>query len=1153
MNLYSCGFRYLSSIPTSAAGLIRPGRCCRLIGILSLLALAAANATQAGNRADTVRLQLHSPHRFQFAGYYAAIDNGYYRESDIEVQLLEVIQESDPVETVASGGAEYGVGGTEVLLHWLNGQPLILLAAIFQHSPMVLVTRENAGIQTPRDLIGRRVTMPGAGRSVALHAMLLKEGVLPDGLAILSGRHSSEAYLDHSIDAWAASDPSQPFYLKENGINVSVMRPSVYGIDFYGDCLFTSRSECDSHPRRALAFRKASIKGWRWALTHRDEMISIIRERYGCPNSTAHLQYEADRSLELIQPDLVDIGHINPWRWKHIAETLVDLGFSGALKPLDGFIFSPLSPADSQRRNSVAVAAGLVTAGVGFVVLLLFIANRRLHREMASRKRTESALCEIDRRYRAIVEDQTELICRYGLDGSLTFVNDAYGRYLNASPDALIGAPFRPGGDNQGLQTLMSRLSALTPDKPAITTEHRIEPADGGFRWYQWIHRAIFDEAGRCVEYQGAGRDITDLMTARKALADSQKQLEEIAAHIPGAIFQLVKTPDGRLRISYISHGSERLFQMPPSFFLETTDHFLPMVHPEDVAIVSAAIDQSADGLTPLTVEFRALLPDRSTNWIQGAAIPSSSGGRIVWNGMLSDISYLKTTEKALFESEMRFRAMVNKAPVMMHSTDEAGKLIRVSDHWLETMGYRREEVIGRKSTSFLTQESQRFVEGVSYPKFLRLGWCKNVPLRFVKKDGQSIDVLLSAIIDRSASNHSFETLAVLVDITDRIQLEAELLKTRKLESIGVLAGGIAHDYNNLLAVIMGNLSLVRATLPMDDDNASALLEIEKATIKARDLTRKLITFSRGGEPIKHPVNLKALVINTVELTISGTNAKHQIDIPDDLPPSLIDSDQIAQAIQSVVTNATEAMPKGGVVKVTASRQHLDVQNAYGLAPGNYITITVEDQGSGISEDHIDKVFDPYFSTKEQGARKGMGLGLAIAHSIVRKHRGQINVRSQKGHGTTVELLLPADTNRLEKPSPAAPSEPALVSQRRIMVMDDEAMIRDLAVRMLERLGYDACSTADGQEAIDVYAKGVETGTKFDAVILDLTVRGGIGGEDAIKTLKAIDPDVKAVVSSGHTDDPIISNYRDFGFCGVIRKPYTMADMESQLRAILES
>jgi PAS domain S-box-containing protein len=566
----------------------------------------------------------------------------------------------------------------------------------------------------------------------------------------------------------------------------------------------------------------------------------------------------------------------------------------------------------------------------------------------------------------------------------------------------------------------MSQLSALTPDKPVITTEHRIEPANGGFRWYQWVHRGIFDEAGRCVEYQGAGRDITDLMTARKALADSQKQLEEIAAHIPGAIFQLVKTPDGSLRISYISDGSERLFQMPPSFFLETTDRFLPMVHPEDVAIVSGAIDQSADGLTPLTVEFRALLPDRSTNWIQGAAIPCRSGGRIVWNGMLSDISYLKTTEKALFESEMRFRCMVNKAPAMMHSTDETGKLIRASDHWLETMGYRREEVVGRKSTAFLTQESQRFFEGVFYPKFLRSGWCKNVPLRFVKKDGQSIDVLLSAIIDRRASNHSFETLSVLVDITDRIQLEAELLKTRKLESIGVLAGGIAHDYNNLLAVIMGNLSLVRATLPMDDANASALLEIEKATIKARDLTRKLITFSRGGEPIKHPVNLKALVINTVELTVSGTNAKHQIDIPDDLPPSFIDSDQIAQAIQSVVTNATEAMPKGGVVRVTASCQHLEGQNAYGLAPGSYITITVEDQGKGISEDHIDKVFDPYFSTKEQGARKGMGLGLAIARSIVHKHRGHIIIRSKRVMARRLNFCCPptrtASKNRRRQP-----------------------------------------------------------------------------------------------------------------------------------------
>ncbi len=395
-------------------------------------------------------------------------------------------------------------------------------------------------------------------------------------------------------------------------------------------------------------------------------------------------------------------------------------------------------------------------------------------------------------------------------------------------------------------------------------------------------------------------------------------------------------------------------------------------------------------------------------------------------------------------------------------------------------------------------------------------------------------------------------------DITEKRMMEAQLLKTRKLESIGVLAGGIAHDYNNLLSAFMGNISLARSELNPDDEVNEFLDAMERAALAAKDLTRKLITFSKGGTPMKRETPISPLLEDTVGFVLSGANIKSDFFIADALPPVEIDESQIGQAIQHLVVNAREAMPGGGTLVVGAEQAQLDEKNALGLKGGEYTKIWMRDNGAGIQEKNMERIFDPYFSTKEMGAQKGMGMGLAICHSILTSHGGGIIVKPNEGAGITVTMVLPASRVKGKTPGvkPAPPARQSSIahprsSTTRILLMDDEAIIRDITGQMLIRLGYDAAITKDGAEAISLYKKAMDAGKPFAVVILDLTVRGGMGGKETMRELLEIDPHVKGIVSSGYSADPAMAAFESHGFCGALAKAYNMRELGGMLQTTI--
>jgi len=377
--------------------------------------------------------------------------------------------------------------------------------------------------------------------------------------------------------------------------------------------------------------------------------------------------------------------------------------------------------------------------------------------------------------------------------------------------------------------------------------------------------------------------------------------------------------------------------------------------------------------------------------------------------------------------------------------------------------------------------------------------------------------------------------------------LEEERLRIAKLESVGTLAGGIAHDFNNLLTGIMGNIGLAKRHLKPEDKFIERLNEAEKAAVRARDLTQQLLTFARGGMPVRKLASISELIKETATFALRGSKTGLRLSLPDDLWVLEVDEGQVSQVIHNIVINADEAMPAGGTLHISASNVVIKRLGALPLSRGNYLRIDIKDEGIGISKELLTRIFEPYYTTKQ----KGSGLGLATAYSIIKNHGGYITAQSRQNTGTTFRIYLPA----FEKPAPEreeVKEEMSTTGKGKILVMDDEEIIRDMLSKMLPISGYQVEHTSDGAEAIKKYVEAREAGRPFDAVIMDLTIPGGMGGKEAIKKLLEIDPDAKVIVSSGYATDPIMSEYKDYGFSAIITKPYSVSQMEETLRGILK-
>jgi two-component system cell cycle sensor histidine kinase/response regulator CckA len=493
--------------------------------------------------------------------------------------------------------------------------------------------------------------------------------------------------------------------------------------------------------------------------------------------------------------------------------------------------------------------------------------------------------------------------------------------------------------------------------------------------------------------------------------------------------------------------------------------------------------------------------------------------------------------------SEERYRLLFDSNPIPSMAYDlQTLKFVAVNEAAIAHYGYTNEEFLALSISDIYTPEEMPALLNILSK--LDRGAKQSGVWTHRLKDGSLIEVEIT-----SHSLMLSDTRAHLIlanDITEQKKMEESMLRSQKLESLGVLAGGLAHDFNNLLTAIIGNIALAKLDAPPGESVSRYLEFAEAATSRAQSLTQQLLTFARGGSPVKKVLSAKYLIVDSAGFAIRGSKSRCEFKIAPDLRAIEADEGQLGQVINNLVMNAEQAMPEGGMVTVSAENVTLAKDNPLLLKPGDYVKISVVDQGIGIPEDNIKKIFDPYFTTKDNG----LGLGLATCYSIINNHNGHITVESTPGAGTTFSLYLPASSMQ-DVPPPADTGRAPLRGTGKILVMDDEDIVRDVLRRSLTHLGYTVVSARDGNETVVLYEQALKSSKSFDAVIMDLTIPGGMGGKETLTKLRQIDPRVKAIVSSGYSDDPIMASFKDFGFCGVVSKPYTLKTLSEIVHTVI--
>jgi signal transduction histidine kinase/ActR/RegA family two-component response regulator len=519
--------------------------------------------------------------------------------------------------------------------------------------------------------------------------------------------------------------------------------------------------------------------------------------------------------------------------------------------------------------------------------------------------------------------------------------------------------------------------------------------------------------------------------------------------------------------------------------------------------------------------------------------------------------------EEKLKESEQRLYRVIQGSPIPTFVIGKDHRVIYWNRALEELSGIKAEEIIGKKEQwrAFYSAERpcladllvDQALEAIpqwyldKYTKSRLLDEAYEATDFFPELGENGKWLRFTASVIRDSQGNVVGAIETLEDVTEHVRAEEELIRVKKLESLGIFAGGIAHDFNNLLSALLRNV--FAAKLSLTDEQEEILGEelemAEKLGLQAKELAHRLITFSTGGEPMRKVGSLSQLLIDTIELSLSGSNVRCEFVIPDDLWAIEMDNVQIRQVIHNLVINAREAMPEGGVISIHAENMTVKSGNSVPLKEGKYVKWYVKDHGVGIPKSYLEKMFDPYVTTKPPGRARGMGLGLAICRSIIKKHDGFIAVESEPGMGSTFFVYLPADPHK--GISKMEDTDGAVTRKGKVLVMDDEETVRNATGIVLNYLGYDVEYAKDGSEAVDLYRRAKEKKQPFTAVILDLTVSGGMGGKEAIKELLAIDPSVKAVITCGYSDDPIVSEYKKHGFCQAIDVPYDIEKMKDIL------
>lgn len=754
----------------------------------------------------------------------------------------------------------------------------------------------------------------------------------------------------------------------------------------------------------------------------------------------------------------------------------------------------------------------------------------------------------VDKEYvTSIVDNMLDMVIVTDNTGAITRVNPATLTALGYAADALTGKKaetiIAPNASTNGEDDIRRLLESTTVAHAELTYRHA-----GGNRIPVSFSMNLMRERGSITGKVLVARDISERQRAEAARREAEERTRLIVDNALDAAISI----DANDRIIAWNIRAAEIFGWPAAEAMgkTLTETIIPPRYKEaHERGMKLYLSAGQSTILNRRMEFVACHRDGHEIPVEISVTPLRIHGSHIFSAFVRDISERKRAEKELLEEKERLAVTLRSISDGVITTNMAGEVLLMNRVAEKLTGWSQSEAAGKP----LGQIFPIIEYGSKQPapdlvrQVVQTGSTTkidNQKLLVNHRDGAEVRISVCAAPIRDRDNSTLGVVAVFQDITEQCQVEMELQKRHKMESIGVLAGGIAHDFNNLLTGIMCNVSLARMQLGDNDSTAALLTAADLASQRAQELTQQLLTFAKGGAPIKKSVSISEIITETVSFAMRGSKTKCEFRFAEDLAPADVDAGQISQVIQNLIMNSDQAMPAGGAITIEVQNSWMEEDNPLSLQHGNYVKISIADEGTGIKPEHLPKIFDPFFTTKV----KGSGLGLASVYSIVSQHGGHITAYSNFGFGTTMCVYLPASTKPVDEKRRLAPLP---VGNGKILVMDDESIILDIAYNLLTALGYNVALAKDGSRAVELYQEAMVAGSPFSAVVLDLTVPGGMGGHEACTKLLALDPNVKAIVSSGYSNDPIMANFVKYGFISCIAKPYDVQRFGKAIHNVL--
>ena len=799
--------------------------------------------------------------------------------------------------------------------------------------------------------------------------------------------------------------------------------------------------------------------------------------------------------------------------------------------------------------------------------------------DITQRRQTDQAIRESEAKFRAVTETTASLIFIYQ-DDRLQYVNSTAETLLGLKKEEILGRQVWEFAHPDYRNMIRERaLARQRGEHPPAQYEFKLLTCDGRGIWV--------DATLTRLEYRGrpailgTAFDITDRKRSEfiqsaifqiSEAAHTYHTLDEIYTSIHDIIRELMPAKN-----FYIALFNENEHTIDFPYFVDQfteqadsrpvgqgiTEYVLrtgqPLLATED-GLKKLIEDGEITPFGKMPVDWLGVPLQTRDDTIGVLAVQSYDAGvryteteKNILNFVSVQVAMTivrKQTEAELAKERQHLGVTLQSIGDGVIATDTESRIELVNRVAEELIGLSEQEALGQKIAHLFSagNGTKKELIGHSIQEVVRTKQIVHLPPQtLLKSRGEQKRVVAESIAPlKNDRQEVIGTVMVLRDETEKHRMEMELLKSRKLESVGTLAGGIAHDFNNILAGILGYISLARLSISDQAKVKELIQKTEQAVQRASNLTNQLLTFSKGGAPVKETASIKEVIEESVQFALHGSNVKCEMQIAEDLWLVEMDTGQMDQVLQNIIINADQSMVSGGIMEVSA--QNVVVKEngrPLTISSGRYVKIAVKDHGIGIPEDNLDKIFDPYFTTKEMGN----GLGLATAYSIVNKHGGHIKAESQAGEGTTFTIFLPA-TGRRNQKEPLEPGGEVELRGQKVLVMDDEATVLEVASEMLRSMGCTVQTALDGGEALEKFKRAQEEGTPFSLVIIDLTVPGGMGGVDTIRELRAIDSGITVIVSSGYSNDPVMANFQDHGFDAKVTKPYDLEKFRHALTKI---